>query len=215
MDFEYWEPFYEKILEDFGFSREADESAAGVLGRLLHGTRIPPSSLDSVIRGQRVTVAGNAARLAQDLAGVDGVVIAADEATSVLVAAGKRPDVIVTDLDGTIEDQVTANREGAIAVVHAHGDNVPAIERWAVRFEGLTMATTQARPFGDVHNFGGFTDGDRGVLLAAHFGARSIRLAGFDFETPNAKDQPAAVKRRKLDWAYILIHSVAAELLED
>ena len=215
MEFEDWEPYYEKVLHDFGFARKADEKAAHRLARLLGGTRIPLSSLDSMIRDRRVTVAGNAARLASDLAHVEGVVIAADEATSVLLAHGKRPDVIVTDLDGDVADQVAANRDGAIAVVHGHGDNIPAIERWAGRFAGSTLATTQSKPFDDVHNFGGFTDGDRGVLMAAHFGARSVRLVGFDFETPNAKDHPADVKRRKLDWAYILIHSVAAELLED
>lgn len=215
MDFEEWAPYYEKILDDFGFSREADERAARFLADRLGGVRIPSSDLDELLRGRRVTVAGNAPRLAREVRRIEGVVIAADEATSVLLAHGRRPDLIVTDLDGTVEDQIAANLEGAIAVVHAHGDNIPAIERWAGRFEGRTMATTQSRPFDDVHNFGGFTDGDRAVLLAAHFGARALRLVGFDFETPNAKDRPAEVKKRKLDWAYILIQSAAAEVLED
>jgi len=118
------------------------------------------------------------------------------------------PQVIVTDLDGAVEDQVDANRKGAIAVVHAHGDNIPAIEKWAGEFTGRTLATTQSRPFGGVYNFGGFTDGDRGVFLADAMGARSIRLVGFDFEHPNPKDQPAEVKRRKLDWALRLIRDL-------
>ena len=215
MDFEDWAPYYQKILEEFRFSREADERAAALLAKRLGGSRIIPADLDRLLRDKTVTVAGNAATLERESHRIEGVLIAADEATSVLRARQRRPDLIVTDLDGTVEDQIAANREGAIAVVHAHGDNVPAIERWAPRFEGRTMATTQSRPFDDVHDFGGFTDGDRGVLLAAHFGARSIRLVGFDFENPNAKDRPAEVKRRKLDWAYILIQSAAAEVLED
>jgi len=215
MEFEDWAPYYEKILEDFGFSREDDERAARLLAERLGGTRVVPEELDRLLRDKTVTVAGNAATLERELGRIEGVLIAADEATSVLRAREQRPHLIVTDLDGTVEDQIAANREGAIAVVHAHGDNVAAIERWAPRFEGRTMATTQSRPFDSVHDFGGFTDGDRGVLLAAHFGARSIRLVGFDFETPNAKDRPVEVKRRKLDWAYILIQSAAAEVLED
>lgn len=214
MDYAAWEPYYAKILADFGYSRPEDERAARVLAGRLGGRRVGAEELDSILRDRQVTVAGNAARLERDLGAISGVVLAADEATSVLLSRGVRPDLIVTDLDGTVEDQVRANREGSIAVVHAHGDNIPAVERWAPRFEGPTVATTQAEPFDEVHNFGGFTDGDRAVLLAAHFGARSIRLAGFDFQSPNEKDLPADVKRRKLDWAYILIHSVAGDLLE-
>jgi len=215
MEFEDWAPYYGKIVEDFGFSREADDQAARILARRLGGSRMVPADLDRRLRGQAVTVAGNAATLERELGRIEGVLIAADEATSVLRTRGRRPDLVVTDLDGVVEDQIAANREGTIAVVHAHGDNVAAIERWASRFEGRTVATTQSRPFDDVYNFGGFTDGDRAVLLAAHFGARSIRLIGFDFETPNAKDQPTEVKRRKLDWAYILIQSAAWEVLAE
>ena len=215
MDFEAWLPYYEKILEDFGFSREDDERAAHLLAERLGGTRVSPGDLEKILRGNAVTVAGNAATLGREMTRLQGVLIAADEATTVLRAHDRRPDLIVTDLDGTVEDQIAANREGSIAVVHAHGDNVVALKRWAPRFTGATMATTQSRPFDGVHDFSGFTDGDRAVLLAAHFGARSIRLVGFDFDTPNAKDRPAAVKRKKLDWAYILIQSAAAELLED
>lgn len=214
MDFAEWEPYYARILEDFGFSRELDEKAAKVLDATLGGDRIPIEALARVLLDQPVTVAGNAPGLKGELARLTKVVVAADEATSVLLAAGRVPQVVVTDLDGNVEDQVEANRRGAIAVVHAHGDNVPAIETWAPRFEGRTVATTQSRPFGRVHNFGGFTDGDRGVFLADAMAARSIRLVGFDFDNPSPKDAPAGVKKRKLDWAYILIESLMAERLE-
>ena len=32
-----------------------------------------------------------------------------------------------------------------------------------------------------VHNFGGFTDGDRAVFLAVQLGAKKLILAGMDF----------------------------------
>ena len=44
------------------------------------------------------------------------------------------------------------------------------------------IGTTQIEPISDVYNFGGFTDGDRAVFLAEHFGAKEIELVGFDFE---------------------------------
>ena len=214
MDFEEWEPYYARILEDFGFSREEDERSAKVLDAKLGGDRIPLDALARVLLNQPVTVAGNAPGLGGELERLTKVVVAADEATSVLLKGGRVPQVLVTDLDGDVRDQIEANRRGAIAVVHAHADNVAAVETWAPRFEGRTVATTQSRPFGRVYNFGGFTDGDRGVFLADAMAARSIRLVGFDFDNPNPKDAPAEVKKRKLDWAYILIESLMAERLE-
>src|SRR2546422_2850855 len=58
MEFETWEPFYEEILKDFGFSREKDEAVAVELDKLLGGNRVPHSSLRKLIRGEEVTGAG-------------------------------------------------------------------------------------------------------------------------------------------------------------
>jgi len=214
MEFEAWEPFYQEILKDFGFSREQDEAVAVELDKLLGGNRIPESSLRKIIRGKEVTVAGNGPNVAQEIGGARGVLITADEATSVALEKGLLPAILVTDLDGTVSDQVKANVEGTIAVIHGHGDNGPAVRQWAPRFSGATMATTQSRPFGGLRNFGGFTDGDRAVFLADHFGAARIRLVGFDFEHPNAKDLDHRTKQRKLDWAYILLGSLHRDELE-
>ena len=43
------------------------------------------------------------------------------------------------------------------------------------------IGTTQTNPFNKVQNFGGFTDGDRGVFLASYFNAKKIILFGMDF----------------------------------
>ncbi|MEK6851873.1 MAG: 6-hydroxymethylpterin diphosphokinase MptE-like protein [Candidatus Thermoplasmatota archaeon] len=215
MDFEEWEPYYRQILEDFGFSREADERAARVLDATLGGTRIDPEGLRPLFAEKDVTIAGNAPSLAEELVAVEHPLLAADEATSVLRKAGIRPDVIITDLDGDVADQVAANAEGAVVVVHAHGDNVPAIEAWAPKFRGRVIGTTQARPFGRIHNFGGFTDGDRAAFLADHLGARSLLLLGFDFENPSPKDADPQTKRRKLDWAYILLQTLDVSAYEE
>ncbi len=214
MDYADWEPFYLQIIEDFGYSREADEQVAAELDGLLGGTRIPASELAPLFRGQVVTVAGNGASLAEDLESAEGVLVTADEATTVALEKGLRPAVLVTDLDGRVEDQLRANATGAFAVVHGHGDNGPAVRKWAPRFTGKTLATTQSRPTGRLANFGGFTDGDRAVCMADHFGAKEIRLAGWDFERPSPKDGDPQVKQRKLDWAYILIQNLDRPDLE-
>src|SRR2546427_4324267 len=208
MEFEAWEPFYQEILKDFGFSREKDEVVAVELDKLLGGNRVSDSGLRKIIRGKEVTVAGNGPNIAQEIGEARGVLIAADEATSAALAKGLLPAILVTDLDGTVPDQVKANAEGTIAVIHGHGDNGPAVRQWAPRFSGATVATTQSRPVGGLRNFGGFTDGDRAVFLADHFGAARIHLVGFDFEHPSAKDLDRRTKQRKLDWAYILLGSL-------
>lgn len=214
MDFSEWEPYYEEIRKDFGFPREKDEAVALELDALLSGPRVPDTELQSLFRGNEITVAGNGPNLEDQFDEVRGLLVTADEATSVALAKGLRPAVLVTDLDGDVEDQVRANAGGAIAVVHGHGDNGPAVRRWAPQFTGKTVATTQSLPMGRLRNFGGFTDGDRAVCLADHFGAGHIRLVGFDFENPNPKDQDRHTKQRKLDWAYILLGSLDREDLD-
>ena len=67
-------------------------------------------------------------------------------------------------------------------VVHAHGDNIPLLKHWVPRFTGPLVATTQSTPLPHVHNFGGFTDGDRAVFAADELGAASITLVGFDLD---------------------------------
>lgn len=208
MDFESWDVYYRQILKDFGYSREEDERSARILDETLRGTRIDPEDLRPLFGGKEATIAGNADGLIDELAVVAHPLVAADEATSVLRAKGIRPDVIVTDLDGNVEDQIAANRDGTVAVIHAHGDNIPAVERWAPRFTGRVIATTQSVPSGRIHNFGGFTDGDRAAFLADHLGATNLLLLGFDFENPNRKDADRETKQRKLDWAYILLETL-------
>lgn len=205
MDYESWDVYYRQILRDFGYSRERDERAAHILDATLGGDRLDPEDLRPLFAGKDVTIAGNAASLAEELDDVARPLVVADEATSVLRRARIRPDAVVTDLDGAVEDQVAANGEGTVVIVHAHGDNIPALERWAPRFPGPVVGTTQSRPFGRIYNFGGFTDGDRAAFLADHFGATSLYLRGFDFENPSPKDTDRETKQRKLDWAYILL----------
>ena len=214
MDFQEWDVYYRQILKDFGYSREEDERSARILDANLGGTRLDPEDLRPLFGGREATIAGNAPGLAEELTAVAHPLVAADEATSVLRAKGIRPDVIVTDLDGNVEDQIAANRDGTVVVVHAHGDNVAAVERWAPKFPGKVIATTQTKPFARVYNFGGFTDGDRAAFLADHLGASGLLLLGFDFENPSPKDQDRETKKRKLDWAFILINTLDASEYE-
>ncbi|MDW5563702.1 MAG: 6-hydroxymethylpterin diphosphokinase MptE-like protein [Methanomassiliicoccus sp.] len=209
MDFPEWEPHYLRIVREFGFSVTEDEQAAHRLASLgANKTMCGPDCLRRRI-GKEVTVVGHGPALEAELrtGPLQGTVIAADGATSTLVhSIGKVPDIIVTDLDGDIADQLSASAQGAVAVILAHGDNVEALERYVPWFTGPLTLTTQARPFDRVYNFGGFTDGDRAVMLARHFGARKVHLVGFDMFTPRPKmGRDPEIKKRKLEEARKLI----------
>ena len=64
-------------------------------------------------------------------------------------------------------------------IVHAHGDNINRLP-YSISFKHC-IGTTEDKPFRKIRNFGGFTDGDRCVFLANHFGASKIILIGMDF----------------------------------
>jgi hypothetical protein len=199
MEFSDWEPHYIEILNYFGFDRSGDEEAARLLASLM--TRDNLLSLAALTCGNDVTVCGNAPCLKDELGKISGIVFAADAAAYVLDSHGIRPDAVFTDLDGAADRILELNREGTIVVIHAHGDNIPLLNHWVPRFPGPLVATTQSTPLPHVHNFGGFTDGDRAVFAADELGASSITLAGFDLDDRNIDP----LKRGKLFWARRLL----------
>jgi len=210
MDFTSWQPLYEEILQDLGFSRAEDERAALLLSHLLEGKISPGSdALKRAISGKHVLVCGNGPNLVEDLGRLDlerYVVIAADGATTIVMDTGRIPDIIVTDLDGDVEREIEASEQGSLVVVHAHGDNMSKLLRYVPQLTNI-IGSTQAVPLQNVFNFGGFTDGDRAVHVAIEFGAGTIELAGFFFDDPVVS--PA--KSKKLKWARRLISSLGVE----
>lgn len=199
MKYEEWEPLYREICEYFTFDPAEDQRAAEIAA----GFSCVDSGEELVqrIRGKPVTVCGNAPCLIRELDLLDGVIIAADAAAAVLLSSGVIPDIIVTDLDGIEEYAIDLNRTGTILVVHAHGDNIPRIRSWIPRIPGPVVLTTQGRPFANVHNYGGFSDGDRAVFMAQECGAARVTILGFDCDDPGVPP----VKRGKLIWARKLL----------
>ena len=202
MDFSLWEPHYREILDYFGFSREDDERAALLLATLTD--RDDLQALTRLVKGHDVVVCGNAPCLVKELGRIPkkgSVVFAADAAADVLFTHGIRPDAVFTDLDGATDLLLEMNAAGTIVVVHAHGDNIPLLRHWTKKFTGPVVATTQSTPLPHVHNFGGFSDGDRAVFAADALGAKTITLVGFDLDDKNVDP----VKRGKLLWAKKLL----------
>ncbi len=198
MDIQRWLPIYREIVDDFGYSIEEDLRSAMKLARLRGSDPLKPLER---LRGQTVEVIGPYAKSPEHR-----YQIVADSALVQALEVGCQPKLLVTDLDGDVPLQLDLNLKGVPAVIHAHGDNIGSVERWAPLFEGHVVATCQCEPPEGVYNFGGFTDGDRGVLIADHFGAKEIILNGWDFQRPIG-DIPE-IKKRKLEWARRIIDQV-------
>ena len=201
---ETWNPLYKRICADFGFDPAEDLKSAVSLSSLL-GTR-SGKALEHFRKDfpDTVLVCGGSDQLSEQISSIDirWFVVAADSATTVLLESGVRPDMIVTDLDGVVEDQIEVSGQGVPVFLHAHGDNQKAIARYAKLFGGPVIGTCQCDPPEHLFNFGGFTDGDRAACISAELGATRIQLAGFDFQNPSAKrGKKRDVKMRKLAWA--------------
>lgn len=187
MDLEQWLRIYEEIIRDFGFSRERDEESARLIAELGKEKLLEHTVLER-IRGKEVAIIGGAyenEKVEEKFVITAGKAI---EKTSII------PAIHVTDLEEPVEKLLHLEKSGCILVIHAHGDNIEKIREIVPRI-GSFVATTQSRPFGRVYNFGGFTDGDRAVLIAKRFGAKKITLYGFDF------DKAEGLKLKKLKWA--------------
>ncbi len=201
MNFESWEPVYEAILDDFGFGREADERARDRLAAFAEPFEF--GRLDCSRRTVAVVGAGPSLEEETEVAADCGVVFAASTAADTLLDAGIGVDCMVTDLDKNVETARALTHEGVPVAAHAHGDNLPAIEREVPGFDPEnTLATTQAAPVEAVYNPGGFTDGDRAAFLADHLGAERLEFVGWDFDDPSV----GPMKARKLLWAERLLY---------
>jgi 2-amino-4-hydroxy-6-hydroxymethyldihydropteridine diphosphokinase len=218
--YELWAPRYEAIRAEFGYPFAQEERAAATLERLLPApARVDPLPRLAPRIGRRdVVVVGLAPGAGPPpvwrLPPTDPpvAVIAADGAARVCLAARLVPSVITTDLDGPVEAEVEANGRGALVVVHAHGDNVSALERWVPEFPGELAGSWAGPPRNGLLDVGGFTDGDRGAYLAEELGARRVLLWGFDPEAVG-EEEPSArgLKQRKLRWSVRLLEELADE----
>ena len=211
MKFEEWEPVYERILDDMGYDRSSDESSARLLKALMQMADLIDDDDMYDILGKDVAVIGPAD---PDLTGLSGrTVIAAGSATEI-VMRDVVPDIVVTDLDGDIGSQIEASAEGAITFMHAHGDNSDLIMKYCREFKGPVILTTQSVPDNVIRNYGGFTDGDRAVCIARHFGSSSIERRGFDFKSPAVTGGCEPVTQmRKLVWAERIIMDGSGDII--
>ena len=194
-----WRKKYSDILKEFKYDEKKDKESAIILDSILEKSNTNEKII-SLIKGKTVLVIGSGPSLSTAILKLKKykktVKIAADSAIKPLVENGIIPDIIVTDLDGDENTLEKIGKTKSIFVVHAHGDNIEKLEL-VKKFKNC-IGTSQSTPFNKIQNFGGFTDGDRGVFLASHYEAKKIILFGMDFGKRIGKFSKTKKSERKV-----------------
>ena len=200
-----WEKRYFSILKELNYSEKKDKESAAILDSILKKTDTI-EKIREIIQGKTVFVIGSGPSLSIAIPKLKklkkSIKIAADSSLKPLIDNGIIPDIIVTDLDGNEDAIKKISKTKSIFVIHAHGDNIEKLQM--VKKMKNCIGTTQTNPFNKIQNFGGFTDGDRGVFLASHFDAKKIILFGMDFGSQigkfsNTKRSDREIKLKKLE----------------
>ena len=200
-----WGERYLSILKELNYSEKKDKESAIILDSILKKTDTI-EKIREIIQGKTVFVIGSGPSLSIAIPKLKklkkSIKIAADSSLKPLIDNGIIPDIIVTDLDGNEDAIKKISKTKSIFVIHAHGDNIEKLQM--VKKMKNCIGTTQTNPFNKIQNFGGFTDGDRGVFLASHFDAKKIILFGMDFgnqvgKFSNTKRSDREIKLKKLE----------------
>ena len=199
-----WKRRYQSILKELSYSEKKDKESAVILDSILKKNN-NNQKITKLIQGETVFVIGSGPSLSFAIPKLKkfkkSIKIAADSSLKPLLENGIIPDIIVTDLDGDEDAIKKLSKKKSIFVIHAHGDNIKKLQM--VKEIKNCIGTTQTTPFNKIQNFGGFTDGDRGVFLASHFEAKKIIRFGMDFRKrigkfSNTKKSDRDTKLKKL-----------------
>ncbi len=184
MDWSLWEPWYLWIAGALNLSIAMDYAAAHKLNQMIGSVSTSINCVAEIFKDRIAIVVGAGPSIDKAISIVDdihgGAILAADGACSKLLEVGLTPHVVITDLDGRIDDIYECWRRGSYVVVHAHGDNIKSLEDHISKFNERIIGTTQTKPIGCLHNFGGFTDGDRAVFMALELKCKAALMIGMD-----------------------------------
>ncbi len=140
------------------------------------------------------------------------VTIAVEGAFVSRPSEASRSDVVVGDMDSLPAANLmnTCGVDNRICLLHIHSDNYPLVKRHLGPLSSSNVVfTSQTSCFFPVWGIGGYTDGDRALLLAMMEGARRIMVIGFDFRRPYTEHKlygSIDTKMRKLRIAEVILH---------
>jgi len=184
---------YQEICSLLNINPSEDWRATKILSKMLNFWNVKKTkeTLKKLIKGKIVLIFGPGPSLEETLEQLkeslpfshDSITtIAVDGAANALLEKNIPITALVSDLDGCFNLLQKNVSQTTIKVIHAHGDNIQRLLLLKdIIQKGRVIGTTQTKETLKVRNYGGFTDGDRAVYLAANFQAKVIILFGFDF----------------------------------
>ena len=193
-DIEWWWSFQDSIEDQFGFSRVREDVASRFAARIF----TQKADISNHVKDRDLVIVGGGINSFTDIPESD--LLVADGALRACLERGTIPEFIVTDLDGYISDLIWASKHGSKVIMHSHGDNLAALYRYSSYIRPICVTSTY--PSTGTSCWGGFTDGDRALMMALSLGCKSVQLIGFDFSRIgdySGKYSPR--KLEKLAWA--------------
>ena len=197
-EIDWWWKFQDEINSQFQFSKVREELAAKLVSRLT----FTKSSIKSSFVGRDFVVVGAGLSESSELPNEN--LIVADGALRASLERDIIPEWIISDLDGYIPDIVWASQNGSNVIIHAHGDNLSRVSLYSNQIKPKCITTTYPSPH--TFSWGGFTDGDRSLMMCLSLECNSVRLVGFNFEEIGEfTGEYSPRKLEKLQWAKKII----------
>ncbi len=220
MEWVEWEPVYQDIVHRLNIDPAQDRKATQVLTQLLKDCDPQPllKRIDELVSEKIVVIGGAGPSLENHLNHLKGEniddysIVGVDGASTAFLENGIDCDIIVTDLDGNLDDIGEHQKKGAVVVLHAHGDNMEVICEHVPSLLPA-LGSTQVEPTNRAFLWGGFTDGDRATHLVSAYSPKRIILAGMDFGTRVGKwSKPGHLQHYEADSRKEIKLAIAKEL---
>ena len=193
-DIDWWWDFQDRIGDQFGFSRIREDVASRFASRVF----TQEGNISDHVKDRDLVVVGAGINSFTDIP--ESELLVADGALKACLERGTIPEFIVTDLDGYISDLIWASEHGSKVIVHGHGDNLAALYRYSSYIRPICVTSTY--PSAGTSCWGGFTDGDRALMMLLSLGCKSVQLIGFDFsKVGDYSGKYSPRKLEKLAWA--------------
>jgi len=198
-DIEWWWKFQEEISTQFGFSKIREDVATRLVSRL----NFSKSSIRHFFKNKEIIIVGAGLTKSSKLPSSN--LLVADGALRACLELDIVPEWVITDLDGYIPDILWASQNGSKTIVHAHGDNISRVNQYVDQINPSCITTTYPSHYSSC--WGGFTDGDRSVMMCLSLGCKSIKLEGFNFDKVGSfSGDYSPQKLKKLKWAKKIIN---------
>ncbi|MDE0741055.1 MAG: DUF115 domain-containing protein [Candidatus Poseidoniia archaeon] len=197
-DIGWWWKFQEEISVQFDFSKIREDVAS----RLVSDIKQNISSIRECIEKKDLILVG--AGLQKGTSIPSSNVIVADGALRACLEQDILPSLIVTDLDGYIPDILWARKKGSKVILHAHGDNIARVFQYLSDINPNCITTTY--PSASSNCWGGFTDGDRALMMSLSLNCNSVKMIGFNYNIiGNYSGDYSPRKLEKLLWAQKIV----------